>query len=171
MKVEVVNKSKIAWNRFWGRGHHCFFCSVQTAQKKTCPGLAVKQVHDQCYIRAYTEKWPCLAPSPKGATYVFCKLCLSNFSCAHGGNFYCNRHIGTQSHRDKVSLAASSSLNKYIIKDGGAGAASSARFQNRVTMAEVTMCDMVAELNLPLATADSQIFCWKAVYCSWIVQV
>lgn len=107
--------------------------------KKKKTGKALQQK----YRSECAELWSCLAPSTKGATFVHCKACVKDLSCSHGEKNDCKKHVTVN-----ITVPSTGFMWKKT-----------AETEDQLTMqiitAEVTMCEMIADLNLPLSTADS----------------
>lgn len=54
----------------------------------------------QKFLDSYTELWPCLLPSRKGAHFVHCTVCVSDCSCMQAGRNDCKRHVDSKQHKD-----------------------------------------------------------------------
>ena len=74
-------------------------------------------------------------------------------SCAHSGQYDCQKHVTFQFHKNYAEQASASgnvraffASKEKLAKDD---------MKQRVMVANVKMCEMIAELNLSLATADS----------------
>jgi hypothetical protein len=55
--------------------------------------LRIKRTRKDILRNEYKSTWTCLGTSHKGKGYVHCQVWCLDFSCAHGGLFYCKRHI------------------------------------------------------------------------------
>ena len=114
------------------------------------PQKATKRARSQCFKASYTAQWPCIVDAEL-EEYVFCTVCDDSFSIAHGGGSDIRRHIQSAKHRghEKRVLSNKSITNFFSTKrvkpDGRTVA---------VTRAEVMLCEIIVEHNLPLATAD-----------------
>ena len=107
----------------------------------------------QRFVTKYTELWPCLAASSKGEHFVRCKLCNKDFSCAHGGQNDCKKHVNSLYHKDMVSRSTNSrAVTDFFTKSSTQGQTTS--LERQTMSAEVEMCYMISDLNLPLSTAD-----------------
>lgn len=116
----------------------------------------------QRFRKAYNNIWPCLVASGKGEHYVHCKLCRKDFSCSHGGQDDCRKHINSLYHKNIVSRASSSnSMASYLVRSEKNN---QTKLQQQIIAAEVMMCEMIAELNLSLATADSLTQCFQKMF-------
>lgn len=110
------------------------------------------QNRKQCYIKAYNETWSCLTSSVKGREFVFCTVCNTSFSCAHGGRHDCQKHIKSVTHQKLVKsakgtpsiMAAFSAQTSKLSED----------LSLQVTRAETLMCRMVAEGNMSMSLAE-----------------
>ena len=92
------------------------------------------------------EEEDLLGPSMKGEHPVFCKLCQKEFLCAHSGQYDCRKHIKSQFHINIRECEGIFHQQRKTIQR---------RLKRQVTAADVKMCEMRVELNLPFATADS----------------
>ena len=85
---------------------------------------------------------------------MFCKLCKKDFSCAHCSQYDCQKHIKSQFYKNIAERAsASGNVRGFFIEKQQQQNGLKTKWQ--VMAADVKMCEMIAELNLPLATADS----------------
>ena len=75
------------------------------------------------------------------------------FSCTHSGQYDCWKHIKSRFHKNNAEqVSASGNVRAFFtIKEK----LSKDNVKWRVMAASVKMCEMIAELNLPLATANS----------------
>ena len=96
-----------------------------------------------------------LGPSSKGEHNVFYKLCRKDFSYAHSGQYDCRKHIKSQFYRNIVQQASTSGNVRIFHKKNNNKKRVEDNLKWQVMAADVKMCEMIAELNLPLATADS----------------
>ena len=76
-----------------------------------CKKAAKDRQRRQCFIKAFSEKWDCLTSSAKGREFVFCTVCKTSFSCAHGGRHDCQKHINSVTHQ---KLAKGSKGNQSL---------------------------------------------------------
>ena len=123
-----------------------------------CKKAAKDRKRRQCFIKAYSEKWDCLSkkmgrPQAKGREFVFCTVCKTSFSCAHGGRHDCQKHINSVTHQ---KLAKGSKGNQSIAAAFSAQSSKSSEdLSLQVTNAEVLMCrGMVAEGNVSMSLAE-----------------
>ena len=91
-----------------------------------------------------------LAPSKKGASYVFCTLCSSDLSIGGGGLHDIKRHIGSVKHTQLLRAVQS----QPSIASAMASSSQTESLQDQVTKAEVYFALFVAEHNLSFSTAD-----------------
>ena len=96
---------------------------------------------------------PFLGLSSKGEHHVFCKLCRKDFTCAHSGQYDSQKHIKSWFHKNIAEQASMSGNVRAFFVNKEKLAKDNLKWW--VTVADVKMCEMIAELNLPLATADS----------------
>ena len=92
-------------------------------------------------------------PQAKGREFVFCTVCKTSFSCAHGGRHDCQKHISSVTHQ---KLAKGSKGNQSIAAAFSAQSSKSSEdLSLQVTKAEVLMCrGMVAEGNVSMSLAE-----------------
>ena len=74
------------------------------------------------------------------------------FSAAHGG---CHWLVRLQKHHETASHRLLQKGNGNTTLTASCQRSSSSSLQRQMTRADATMCNLVAELNLPLSTADS----------------
>ena len=84
---------------------------------------------------------------------MFCELCRKDFSCAHSGQYDCQKHVTSQFHKNNAEQASASGNVRAFFASKEKLAKDNVKWQ--VMAANVKMCEMIAELNLSLATADS----------------
>ncbi|VDI64010.1 Hypothetical predicted protein [Mytilus galloprovincialis] len=109
-----------------------------TSAKKSC----------QKFRDCYRETFPSLGVSKKGPTFVYCFICERDFSCAHGGKDDCRRHVMTKSHVEYNKLKSTQRPISSFIKS------TELEKSRAVTKAEAAMCQIIANQNLSLASAD-----------------
>ena len=124
------------------------------------PAKKIKLSVKQKYRVKYAETWPFLGPSEKSVHHVRCSICVKDFLCAHAGAFDCKKHVASASHKEEV---AKSSKNKtkvvpitgfFVSNPEKPKENKELALQRQIISAEVTMCEIIAEMNLPIATAD-----------------
>ena len=101
----------------------------------------------------YQAEWSHLyrmAPSSKGETFAFCKVCCVDFSVAGGGVHQVKRHCSVKKHVSKLKELRS----QPTIQASLASHQSTQRFHDQVTCAELYFARFVTEHNLPFAVAD-----------------
>ena len=87
---------------------------------------------------------------------MFCKLCKKDFSCAHSGQYDCRKHIKSQFHKNIVEqVSASGNNGAFFVNKKQNKKRAKDNLKRQVTAVDVKKCEMITELNLPLATADS----------------
>ena len=88
------------------------------------------------------------ASKKRGVHVVHCCVCDVDFSIAHGGRDDCRRHVASKKHKQYVELARSSQpIRECFAKED--------QFVGKETKAEAVMSGLLAELNLPIAAADT----------------
>ena len=96
-----------------------------------------------------------LGPSSKGEHLVFCKLCKKDFSCTPCSHYDCQKHIKSQFYRNIVQQASTSGNVRIFHKKNNNKKRVEDNLKWQVMAADVKMCEMIAKLNLLLATAGS----------------
>lgn len=120
---------------------------------------AKKHKSSQRFKESYHDLWNCLNTSTKGPTFVRCNICDVDFSCAHGGKNDCKRHVTSKNHIDLKLLKTSNNLMTSYC--GGNTEKSRIR---AITKAELMMCEIIAESNLSLSTADQLTQSFKIMF-------
>ena len=114
----------------------------------------------QKYKTAYTEKWRCLGPSRKGPTHVYCSTCDKDFSCAHSGQYDCKKHCESSSHLERQALLKkNTTLTTFLARPNP-----ETTLKRNVTKSELMMCELIAELNLSLSSADTFTKAFKEMF-------
>lgn len=115
----------------------------------------------QNYKDSYKEIWPFFNKSQKGDQYVRCSICEMDFTCAHGGKNDCRRHVQSKSHQDFQKLKASNrSMQSFCTKKSQ----TETDRVRAVTKAEAFQCQMIADMNLSLASADTMTRTFKQMF-------
>ena len=106
--------------------------------------------YDQKYLPEYS-KIPGIAPSRIDIYHAYCQYCRKDFSIRRSGRYDINRHCRSTSHDDYVKLSRENRVMTNFISSGN-----NISEQNKaVIRAEVMFTDMITELNLPIAAADT----------------
>lgn len=126
---------------------------------KTPPSKKKKlnQAASQVFLQKYHEEYPCLISSKKGKHFAHCTLCISDFSVKHSGLYDCGRHIKSVSHKEcEKSWPKQKKMDFFVKKGIDQGKEDQAKltFERSVTRAEALICHIIADSNLPIATAD-----------------
>lgn len=100
----------------------------------------------QRYRVEYSQTWPCLIASQLSDYHVFCSVCRSDFSIAHGGRDDCRRHIESKKHETYAKSATGLKNLKDFFPKKTEG--------NEVTNAEMLFTSFLVEHNLPIRSAD-----------------
>lgn len=112
----------------------------------------------QVFLPKYHEKYPVLVTSRKSKFHAHCVLCKSDVSVKASGIYDCKRHIESASHKSFEANATPTSkqqkLDCFVLRPGTAKGSAKDEFIRDVTRAEATICQIIADANLPLATAD-----------------
>ena len=61
--------------------------------------------YSQVFLNSYTNEFPCIVKSHKGATFAFCSVCTCNISISHGGLNDVKVHIKSNKHHNCVKSA------------------------------------------------------------------
>jgi hypothetical protein len=96
-----------------------------------------------------------ITASSKGSQYAHCKLCMSDFSVAHGGLNDITRHTKGPTHQRRFKDSSSTQGIASMV-----GQPSQLSHTRKVTSAEVVMSNFIAMHNLSFQSADhlSQLF-------------
>jgi len=94
----------------------------------------------QKFLDSYRELWPCLLPSRKGAHFVHCSVCVSDFSCMHAWRNDCKRHVDSKQHKDYEQLKSKQKSIKSFIPQVTIQ-------QQQVTNAELLMSQFICHWN------------------------
>ena len=124
--------------------------SVVESKPKTKNKTKVER--KQCYLKSYSSKWSCLTSSSRGPEYVYCLVCKSTFSCAHGGRYDCGKHVKGHTHQ---KLLKGDVGNRSIMAAlASQSSKSSEDLTLQVTRAETMMCRMVADGNMSMSLGE-----------------
>lgn len=110
-----------------------------------------RQTSDQKYKESYSKLWPCLTSSKRGVCMVRCNVCSCDFSCSHGGKNDCKRHVESKTHKELNTMKNSNMSMASFVSQKSV----EKEHKRSVTRAEVMMCEIIAEMNLPLTAADT----------------
>ena len=141
-------RDRIACSRLIGR-----HCSAMAESVPVVPQKATKRARSQCFKASYTTQWPYMVEADNDE-YVFCTVCDDSFSIAHGSGSDICRHVQSAKHRGhEKRVQSNKSITNFF------STTSTKRFKSdgrtvAVTSAEVMLCEIIVEHNLPLATAD-----------------
>ena len=123
---------------------------TSTSSSDDDSSVSKKKKYHQAFRMEYSSAFPSIRPSRQGPKFAHCTTCKTDFSVAHGGRYDCKKHCETSSHkRLQKGHENTTTLTAFCQRS------SSPSLQNQVTRAEAVMCSLVAELNLPLSTADT----------------
>lgn len=100
------------------------------------------------YCKDYNERWQFITASKKGTHYAFCRMCNCDINIAHSGGYDVERHIKSKTHEKSEKSVSQTPSIKICMKK-------SAKEDFGCIKAEVGLTEMLAELNLPLATSDA----------------
>ena len=115
------------------------------------PAKKIKLSVKQKYRVKYAETWPFLGPSEKSVHHVRCSICVKVFLCAHAGAFDCKKHVAKSS-KNKTKVVPITGF--FVSNPEKPKENKELALQRQIISAEVTMCEIIAEMNLPIATAD-----------------
>ncbi|KAJ8307462.1 hypothetical protein KUTeg_015546 [Tegillarca granosa] len=105
---------------------------------------------NQKYKESYSNMWPCLTSSKRGECMVRCTVCSCDFSCGHGGKNDCKRHVDSKTHKELNTLVKTNKSMASFVSQKSV----ETDHKRAVTRAEVMMCEIIAEMNLPITAAD-----------------
>ena len=113
------------------------------------PAPSKKRIYCVKFNDSWCNKFKFIQKSRKGEGFALCTVCGSDFSIAHGGENYINRHKNTSEHRGYVNAAQQ---QRKLTDIGGSSAA--ANLNQKVVEAELLFSGFLVEHNLPLSTTD-----------------
>jgi hypothetical protein len=124
----------------------------------------VSAARRQCFLKDYTNSWPCLIESSKGESFVHCSTCKMDFSCAHGGRHDCLRHVESQNHKKlsksvKGTQSIAGCFQKQLNSD-----TDKTSFRRQVTRSEAMLCKMLVDLNQSINSADTFMLRLKDIF-------
>ena len=97
----------------------------------------------------WQEEWKkySMKQSKRGASFVHCNICCTDFSIASGGVHEVKRHMGTKKHVELAKQSAGQTTIAATFRKGTSVA-------DQVTAAEIYFSMFIAEHNLPFLAAD-----------------
>eukprot|EP00745_Piridium_sociabile_P015858 TRINITY_DN23683_c0_g1_i6.p1 TRINITY_DN23683_c0_g1~~TRINITY_DN23683_c0_g1_i6.p1 ORF type:complete len:178 (-),score=31.82 TRINITY_DN23683_c0_g1_i6:224-757(-) len=117
----------------------------------------LSQTASQVFLTKYHEEYPCLISSKKGKQFAHCTVCNSDLSVKHSGLYDCGRHIKSNSHKEFENSRSKQKKLDCFMKKGNEQVKEQVEkltFERSVTRAEAMICHIIADANLPIATAD-----------------
>ena len=98
----------------------------------------------------WQEEWKKynMKQSKRGASFVHCNICCTDFSIASGGVHEVKRHIGNKRHIELARQSVGQTTITATFRK------SSASLADQVTAAEIYFSTFIAEHNLPFLAAD-----------------
>jgi hypothetical protein len=111
------------------------------------PKKILKRKREQTFLSEYLTNYPWIRATDRD-TYARCVYCLADFTIGHEGKFAIKKHEDSKKHKECEQRM------KHTTKLSFAMPNPADDLQLKATQAEATMVQLIAECNLPLATAD-----------------
>lgn len=100
--------------------------------------------YNQVFLDSYSNIFPSIVKSRKGANFAFCTVCSVDIKIAHGGSSDIKNHLRSKKHGDLVKTQEKiSKIGTFFGTD-----------ENDVINAECFFTSFILEHNLPIAVAD-----------------
>lgn len=112
------------------------------------PKKSLKRKREQTFLSEYLTNYPWIRATDRD-TYARCVVCYADFTIGHEGKFAIKKHEESQRNTKNVNKGWNTQRKLSIAIPNPAD-----DLQLKATQAEATMVQLIAECNLPLATAD-----------------
>ena len=102
-------------------------------------GMNVKRKkYSSTFKTEWTSTFDTLGPSSASKFQAYCKLCWMDFSIEHSGKADCQRHVGTEKHKNVESQRGTSNIASFLVRETEA---------DQIIKAEVQMSMLIAQSN------------------------
>ena len=103
------------WGQLWSQR-----TAIDTKAQQTLgmTGMNVKRKkYSSTFKTEWTSTFDTLGPSSASKFQAYCKLCRMDFSIEHSGKADCQRHVGTEKHKNVESQRGTSNIASFLVRE------------------------------------------------------
>ena len=112
--------------------------------------------YSQKFRGEYSKDFPGILASSRGRDFAFCSMCNLHFKISHGGKNDVKRHMLCEKHKANSASGSSERITQFFQARSAPAEEKETKekLELDITRAEATMCSIITDCNLALATAD-----------------
>ena len=76
-----------------------------------------RKKYSSTFKTEWTSTFDTLGPSSASKFQAYCKLCWMDFSIEHSGKADCQRHVGTEKHKNVESQRGTSNIASFLVRE------------------------------------------------------